>query len=156
MIKTILAGIWAAAVLSGSVWFFGQPAPIKGAEEDKGAYFGSLETVKLETIVVPIVRQSSVQGYIILESVYSIDTEEAASLSVPIQYILRDLINRSIYGNTNIDIYRLEKFDLVKFQETIVSDINAKLGKNIVHDVMIQRLNFMTKEEIRDEQLRRS
>lgn len=156
MLKTIMAGVWAAALLSGSVWFFGQPVPLEGDGDDKGVYFGALETIKLDTVVVPIVRNSTVQGYLILDSAYTIATEEAASLSVPIQYILRDMINASIYGNAEIDIYRLERFDLIKFQNKIVKDINAKVGKKLVHDVMVQRLNFMTKEEIRDQQLRRS
>ena len=155
MIKTIMAGIWAAAVLSGSVWFFGQPAPPPN-EEEMGEFFGLLETIKLETIVVPIVRSSAVQGYLILDSAYTINTEIASSLTVPIEFVLRDIINGSIYGNPDIDIYRLERFDLDKFQKRVVEDINVKLGKRVVHNVMIQRLDFMTKEEIRDQQLRRS
>ena len=155
MIKMIMAGVWAAAVLSGSVWYFGQPVP-PPSEEETGEFFGLLETIKLETIVVPIVRTSAVQGYLILDSAYTINTELASSLTVPIEFVLRDLINGSIFGNSNIDIYRLERFDLEKFQKQVVDDINTKLGKRIVHNVMIQRLDFMTKEEIRDQQLRRS
>lgn len=156
MMKMIMAGVWAAAVLSGSVWFFGQPEPAKEAEAEAGAFFGALETIKLETVVVPIVRGSTVQGYLILDSAYSVDKVEASTLSVPIEYILRDIINGSIYGNSDIDINRLERFDLEKFQKTVVDDINTKLGKKVVHNVMVQRLDFMTKEEIRDKQLRRS
>ncbi|MBL4891719.1 MAG: hypothetical protein JKX91_07830, partial [Rhizobiaceae bacterium] len=114
------------------------------------------ETIKLETIVVPIVRSSAVQGYLILDSAYTVNIEVASSLTVPIEFVLRDIINGSIYGNSDIDIYRLERFDLEKFQKRVVEDINAKLGKKVVHNVMIQRLDFMTKEEIRDQQLRRS
>lgn len=155
MIKLIIAGVWTVAVLSGSVWFFGQPvAP--PSEEEAGEFFGLLETIKLETIVVPIVRSSSVQGYLILDSAYTVNTEIASSLTVPIEFVLRDIINGSIFGNANIDIYRLERFDLDKFQKRVVEDINTKLGKKVVHNVMIQRLDFMTKDEIRDQQLRRS
>lgn len=155
MIKIIFAGVWAAAVLSGSVWFFGQAVP-PPSDEEMDEFFGLLETIKLETIVVPIVRSSAVQGYLILDSAYTVNTEVASSLTVPIEFVLRDIINGSIYGNSDIDIYRLERFDLEKFQKRVVEDINAKLGKKVVHNVMIQRLDFMTKEEIRDQQLRRS
>ena len=52
--------------------------------------------------------------------------------------------------------FQLEKFDLIKFQKQIVVNLNLSLGKKIVHKVLIQDLDFISKEDVRDLQLRRS
>jgi len=157
MIKMILVGIWVVVILSGSTWYFGQSASSAGANgKDPSPYFGGLDYVKLETIVVPAVRDDRVVGYIILDSVYTIKQSKKSSMSVPIEYILQDIIIGSIYGNKDIDFLRLEKLQLADLQKEILVDINKKLGEKIVYDVLIQKIDFMSKEDVRDLQLRRS
>ncbi len=155
MVKTLLLGIWVSAILSGSVYYFALNNFEKPAGKSEG-YFGGLDYVKLEPITVAIIDERQIKGYIIFEAVYTIKQSEKDKLSVPIDYLFRDLVIGSIHGNPDIDIYRMEKFDLEAFQDLILQNINKKLRKKTIYDVLVQRIDFISKDDIRDLQLRRS
>lgn len=155
MVKFLLLGIWVSIFLSGSVYFFAQnnnELPAKSGEN----IFGGLDYIKLDPITIAIIEEREIKGYIIFEAVYTIKQSTKEKLSVPIEYLFNDLVIGSIHGNPDIDIYRLEKFDLKAFQKQILQNINDKLGEKTVYDVLIQKIDFISKEDIRDLQLRRS
>jgi len=155
MVKFLLLGIWVSILLSGSVYFFAQnnyDAPAKSSEK----IFGGLDYIKLDPITVTIIEERQVKGYVIFEAVYTIKQSTKGKLSVPLEYLFSDLVIGSIHGNPDIDIYRLEKFDLKAFQKQILQNINDKLGEKTVYDVLIQKIDFISKEDVRDLQLRRS
>jgi hypothetical protein len=105
---------------------------------------------------VTIIRDKQIRGYLIIDAVFTIKQSMKDTLSVPIDLLLRDIIISSLHGNSNIDIFRLEKFDLVSFQKTLLEKINKKLGKKVIYDVLIQKIDFLSKDDVRDLQLRRS
>jgi len=156
MVKIIMLGIWVSALLSGSVYYFAQNNNEKTVEKSSESVFGGLDYIKLEPITVAIIEERRVKGYIIFEAVYTIKQSDKDRLSIPIEYLLSDLVIGSIHGNPDIDIYRLENFDLEAFQQQILKNINTKLGEKTVYDVLIQKIDFISKEDIRDMQLRRS
>jgi len=125
MVKFLLLGIWVSAVLSGSVYYFTQQNMDLPTESKKG-YFGGLDYIKLEPVTVAIIDENQIKGYIIFEAVYTIQQGDENRLSVPIDYLFRDLIIGSIHGNPDIDIYRMEKFDLKAFQKHVLQSIANK------------------------------
>lgn len=158
MLKTLLVGIWSIALLGGTSWFFANaanPGP-EGAGGPKAAYFGGLDYIKLDTLVIPSVRENAIHGYFILDAVYTMKESKKSEISVPIEYLLKDILTEIIYGNTDIDANRLDKFEKKKFQTEMVAKINEKLGDKVIYEVLIQKFDFISKEEIRDIQIRRS
>ncbi len=157
MIKILMVGIWVCLVLAGSAYYFSQTqAEISQSNKAEKGYFGGLDYVKLDPITVAIIREKSIRGYLIIESVFTIKQREMVELSVPVEYLLRDLIIGSTHANPDIDIFQIEKFDLISFQNQLLKNINDRLGKKTIHDVLIQKIDFISKEDIRDLQLRRS
>ena len=156
MIKLLLTGIWGVLLLSGSVYFFGSSTPAKEGEEAKEekSYFGKLETVKLETMSVAVIRKNAVQGYVILDVAFNVDSKKNKEMSVPINFILQNEVNNSFLGNKDLNINRLDTFDADTYQEELANHINEKLGDKIVADVMIQRIDFLSSEDVRDNKLR--
>ncbi len=130
--------------------------PLDSSKEKQENYFGGLDYVKLDPLTVTIIRNNEIRGYIIVDAVFTVKQSIQAQSSVPIGFILQDSIIESLHGNADIDVFRLEKFDMKKFQDLLVADMNKKLGKKAIYEVLIQKLDFMSKEDIRDLQMRRS
>lgn len=158
MIKPLLIGIWTAALLSGSAIFFGNQAANQDSSKDSnaGSLFSQVEFVTIEPLSVAIIRENQVKGYLIVDAVFTMEPGAREEFSIPVSYLLRDLITGSISRNKEIDIYRLDKFDLDSFQAKLKTDINTKMGDEKVRDVLIQQIDFFSNEDIRDNQLRRS
>ena len=150
MIKTVLAGIWGVLVLSGSLYFFtmNQADNAKSGEEEK-AYFGKLEHISLQPMSIVLIRDNTVQGYILVEASFSVDADKKKKLSVPIELITQNAINSSILNDKKIDIERLDEFSIDEFQERLKSYINKKLDKMVVHDVLVQRIDFIKSNNVR-------
>lgn len=157
MIKLLATGIWVAMVLAGSVILFDDTKSDAGsAKPELADYFGGFDYVKLEPISISIVRDNQVRGYLVLDVVFTVDGSEKFKPSVPLEYLLNDAILMSVYENNDLDIFRLEKFDLKKFQNKLLKDINDKLGESVVNEILIQKIEFISKDDVRDLQIRRS
>ena len=158
MFKTLFVAIWTAALLSGSAWFFGTTTEMTEAEkmESESGYFGGLEYVDLGTQNITMIRDNEIQGYLLLDVVFTISKAEIPTLSVPVEYLLRDMVIRETSENKDIDLYKLSNFDLDVFQKELGSKVNKKLGKETVHEVLVQKIDFLSVDAVRDLQLRRN
>lgn len=155
MIKFLVVGIWTILLLSGSVYFFYSDE--KTTQErltEESAYLGKLEVIKLEPMSITIIRRNKLQGYVILDISFTIESSKKARLSVPAELLLRDLVNSSVFGNTEIDINQLDRFDFKKFKEQVVRKITNRFGKDLISDVLIERIDFISNDSIRDKKLR--
>lgn len=159
MIKMLFAGAWVAALLTGSVMFFSSSNSSTQEGHEKGgesAFFGGLDYIKLDPMSISLVRDNAVRGYLLLSAAYTIDSSAAADLSVPLDFVLKDVILTSIHQNETLDVFKLSGFDTVQFQDQLETDINEKLGRKIVHEVLVLKLEFISIEDVRDMQLRRT
>lgn len=155
MIKFLVVGIWTILLLSGSVYFFYSDE--KTTQEhltEESAYLGKLEVIKLEPMSITIIRRNKLQGYVILDISFTIESSKKARLSVPAELLLRDVVNSSVFGNTEIDINQLDRFDFKKFKEQVVRKITNRFGKDLISDVLIERIDFISNDSIRDKKLR--
>ena len=82
--------------------------------------------------------------------------DQSKDLNIPIEYYARDVIISTVHKDESIDIYRLDKFNYDEFQGKLVANLNDNIGEPIVHNVLIQSIDFITKEDVRDLQLRRN
>ena len=150
MIKQLITGIWLVAVLSGTTLFASGklfPADDGKKKAEKIAH------LNLEPISVALIRAGSVKGYLIVEPAMTY-VAEGKKMTQPLDLLLQDAVVGVLYSNEEIDTDRLEKFDLEKFRTDLRDKLNTKLKKEMVREVLIKRIDYLTVDEIRDNKLR--
>ncbi|WP_353644805.1 hypothetical protein [Mesorhizobium sp. WSM2239] len=153
MIKFIAAAIWICVVTIGAVIYSFQAS---GAKSEAGpALFGGLDYVKTDVISVPILRNSKINGYFLARLVYVVDPAKLKLLSVPAEAILVDEVYSYLYSNPQLDFSANETLDLEAFRAGIRDAINARVQDALIDDILVEQIDFLSKDEIRDNSVRR-
>jgi hypothetical protein len=155
MIKFVIAAVWICAVTVGSIIFAFQAAGEKAAEGEAAPFFGGLDYISTPVISVPLIKGGAVQGYFLSRLVYTVEPELRNKLSVPAETLLVDHVYTHLYANPDIDFTSREAMDLDRFRNSIRDSINARLGEKLVHEILIEQIDYLSKDEIRDNTLRR-
>ena len=155
MIKFIAAALWICAVTLGAVFYSFQAAGQRGAAEPPKPMLGGLDYVKTDMISVPLLRDGTINGYFLTKLVYTVEPAEIKKLSVPAQALMTDQVYSYLYSNPQIDFTKKESIDLDAFRKSIRDAINTRVGVELVHEVLIDQVNFLSKDDIRDNALRR-
>jgi hypothetical protein len=156
MIKFIAAALWIVAVTVGAVLYsFQSPSEAAPPGEKPPALLGGLDYVKTDVISVPVLRDNEISGYFLGRFVYTIEPEDLAKLSVPAQTLITDEVYSHLFGNPRVDFTRIKTLDLDAFRASVRDAINKRIGEEIVQEVLIEQLDFLTKSEIRDNSMRR-
>ncbi|WP_315925421.1 hypothetical protein [Mesorhizobium sp. SP-1A] len=154
MIKFIVAALWICAVTVGSVFYSFQTAGERKEETSK-PMLGGLDYVSTNMISVPVIRDSAVQGYFLSKLVYTVEPAEAAKLSVPAPALITDEVYSYLYDNPQIDFTQTATLDLDGFRNGLRDAINRRIGTQLVHDVLIDQVSYLSQDEIRDNAIRR-
>lgn len=156
MIKFIAAAIWICAATLGAVYFsFQAAAPEPEKTEEAKPMLGGLDYVKTDVISVPVVRDAEVSGYFLTKLVYTVTPEIMAKLSVPADSIIVDAVYSFLFGSPDIDFTRTAELDLDRFRTSVRDAVNKRVGEDLVHEVLVEQIEYLTKDEIRDNALRR-
>ena len=155
MIKFIAAALWICAVTLGAVFYSFQAAGERGVADPPKPMLGGLDYVKTDMISVPLLRDGTIDGYFLTKLVYTIEPEQMKKLSVPAQALMTDQVYSYLYSNPQIDFTKKESIDLDAFRKSIRDTINTRVGVELVHEVLIDQVNFLSKDDIRDNALRR-
>ena len=156
MFKILLVGIWVSGLASGSVYYFFNSTKEQSMSITENATDVNVEHINIGNLNIPMIRNSKIVGYLIMESTLVVDSLQNSDAKIPIKYYANDIIINTVHSDPNLDIYRLEEFDLGIFRRNILNNINVQIGKDTVKNVLIQSINFISKEDVRDLQLRRS
>lgn len=149
MIKLIVSALWICTVTlvssyTAASWkTHGTIAPT-GGESLKG-----LNYTKTSPINVPILVDGAVKGYVVAQFVYTGDAAALNRLSVPPDPFILDEAFRSIFSDERIDFQHLERFDVASLTEKIRSDVNARFGADLLQDMLIEQLTFVSSDEVR-------
>lgn len=155
MIKFIAAAIWICAATLGAVFFSFQSSSATSETEQVKPMLGGHDYVKTDVISVPVVKESAVTGYFLTKLVYTVDPGVMAKLSVPAESIIVDQVYSYLFGSPEIDFTQTSSFDLDAFRGHIRDAINARIGETLVHEVLVEQVEYLSKNEIRDNALRR-
>ncbi|THF57901.1 hypothetical protein [Ollibium composti] len=154
MIKFIIAAVWICAVTAGAAIYSFQNAGAK-ADDTPKPLLGGLDYINTDMISVPMVKDATIQGYFLTKLVYTVDPAEMAKLSVPASALMTDQVYSYLYSNPQTDFTNTADLDLDAFRNNIRDTLNKRIGADIVHDVLIDQVNFLSKDEIRDNAVRR-
>lgn len=155
MIKFIAAALWICLVSIGAVFYSFQAT---GAADDAPPplpMLGGLDYIKTEIVSVPVLRGPRIEGYFLTRLVYTVEPAQLAKLSVPAEALINDQVYSYIYGNPQLDFTQKETLDLDAFRTGLRDSINKRVGDDLVQDVLIEQVDFLTKDEIRDNTIRR-
>ncbi|PBB38319.1 hypothetical protein [Mesorhizobium sp. WSM3868] len=155
MIKFFAAALWICAVTLGAVFYSFQAAGERGVGEPPKPMLGGLDYVKTDIISVPLVRDAKIDGYFLTKLVYTVEPDQIKKLSIPAPAIITDQVYSYLYSNPQIDFTKKDTIDLEAFRKAIRETVNARVGVELVHDVLIDQVNFLSKDEIRDNAIRR-
>lgn len=155
MIKFIVAALWLCAVAIGATFYSFQNAAAKMDAPPPPPLFGGLDSVKTDIVSVPVMKDGHIVGYFLTRLVYAAEPQKLAALSVPADVLISDQVYSYIYGNPDLDFAEHETLDLDAFRTGIRNKINEKVGEELVHEVLVEQVDFLSKEEIRDNTIRR-
>jgi hypothetical protein len=155
MIKFVVAALWLVAVTLGTVIFSFSMSGPKTDKTPQPAFFGGLDYVKTDIISVPLMKDNEVYGYFLTRLVYTVEPAVMKTLSLPAEALLVDQVYTYLYANPQIDFADYARLDLDKLRNGIRESVNKRVGKELIHDVLIEQIDFLTKAEIRDNTIRR-
>lgn len=155
VIKFIAAALWIVVVTLGAVFYSFQAAANLPADDTKQPMLGGLDYVKTDVISVPLLGGERVHGYFLTRLVYTVEPKEVAKMSVPMDALLVDQVYSYLYGNPQIDFTQYDKLDLDAFRNGIRDSINARIGSKLVHEVMVEQIDFLTPDDVRDNAVRK-
>lgn len=155
MIKFIVATLWVIGVTIGAIFYSFQSAGAKNTVEIPSPLLGGLDYIKTDVLSVPLIRDSAVQGYFITRLVYTVDPEKMKLMSVPPDALITDQVYQYIYSNPQLDFAHHETLDVNAFKTGIRDAINARIEHPLVQEVLVEQIDFLSKEEIRDNTIRR-
>ncbi|MER8808989.1 hypothetical protein NKI12_17030 [Mesorhizobium australicum] len=155
MIKVIAIAVWICAATLGAVFYSFQAAGEQGVGEKPKPMLGGLDYVKTDIISVPLIHDSKIDGYFLAKLVYTVEPDQIKKLSIPAEALITDQVYSYLYANPQIDFTKKATLDLDAFRAAIRDTINTRVGATLVHEVLIDQVNFLSKDEIRDNWLRR-
>jgi flagellar basal body-associated protein FliL len=149
MVKLVLVGVWACLVTLASS--YGATAWKANQEKAAAAVQAtqSVEYKKTKEFTVPMISEGAIQGYIIAQLTYSVDSNAPKNLAVPLESFLLDEAFRYIYSDDAIDFNNLKKYDLQKLTKVLIQNVNTRLNSAIVKDVLIQEFSYMTRSDMK-------
>lgn len=146
MIKLIATGVWILVVTLGGVYAavtFGNKGAGETAEVVRPPHF-----VQSETVTLPVVADGKVSGYFLVRASLEVDEDALKDVKVPVPTFLTDELYNILVGEKLVNVKEADKFDVPAFKTRVKDGLNTRLDKPLVKQVLIEQMDFISKEEI--------
>lgn len=148
MIRIIAVGVWMClATLAssyGAVYYMTHQMP--GSTEE--AKLGGLDYERLRPINVPILENGALQGYVVAQLVFTADSDDLHGMAVPPHPFIIDEAFRLLYADEGLNFRRLERYDLDRLKTNVRETVNARLGKDLIQDILVEEFNYFAKDDV--------
>ena len=148
MIKLLLIGVWASVVSLGAAFGMLQWQKHSG-EAGKAVAEKKIEEFRTKAINVPIIGAGTVQGYMVAQFVFTVDTGMLAQLAVNPEVYVLDEAFKTIYAGEQVNFQNMKKQDLPLLAKKLGENVNKRLGIEIIQDVLIDQLSYVPKKDVR-------
>lgn len=147
MVKILAAGIWVCLVTLGAVYvsISMATAPAEVAEDTSTP----LQLVPGESITIPLIADGAVNGYFLTRISFMMNADKLKNQELPVTEFMTDELFTLLVGNKMADITRVSSFDVEAFREQIKTSMNEQLGDDMVEKVLIEQLDFVSREAAR-------
>ena len=150
MLKYIFVGLWVCGVTLGSAYgVMLWQAQNQYHAKDKPVEKVEFEQVKTKVISVPIVHEGKVRGFVLAQFTFQIEASMLKDMAVKPDIYFVDEAFRIIYSGEVVNFSTLRKPDLPALAKVIKESVNKRLGKDLVHEVFVQELNYIPQEQFR-------
>jgi hypothetical protein len=154
MIRLLVIGVWVCIVtLLSSYAAVVLKAPHAHSQDAHDAHDTPPEvraTIKLRMLSVPIIHEGEHQGYVVAQFTVLADAALARRYASMAELVITDEAFKTIYGEDDVDFRKLRKQDLTKITSAIAANVNKRIGANLVEEALVQELNYVPKNEIRN------
>lgn len=148
MLKTLVIGIWVVAVALGAVYFSVNMA-LTPDEDPEAARLASLETIRGDVTSLPVIQDGKVQGYFLTRLSYVGDKARLSQVHIPITALITDELFDTLVGKKLLNLQDNSGFDLDEFRKMIKDAINKKLGEDVIEDILVEQIDYLSKNDIR-------
>lgn len=155
MIRFVVAALWLCGVTIGALFFSFKAAGDKPQAAEAAPFLGGLDYVKTDVLSVPLFKDGQIHGYFLSRLVYTVDPEKAKTLTLPLDTLLTDHVYSYVFSSPEVDFTKTGTLDIDAFRSGLRESVNARIGEPLLHDVLIEQIDYLSKAEIRDNQLRR-
>ncbi|MGB3390093.1 MAG: hypothetical protein WBA88_19155 [Pseudaminobacter sp.] len=155
MIKFIAAAVWICIATLGAVFYAFQTSEAKTETSEASGPLGGLDYIKTDVISVPVLAGNTVDGYFLARLVYTAKAERVKALSIPAESLIADEVYTYLYANKQIDFAERPNFDIDAFRNGIRDSVNKRVGEDLIREVIVEQIDFLSKAEIRDDAVRR-
>lgn len=151
MLKLAAAAIWIAAATAGSIFYAFQEASTveMAAPASVPSAFGGLDYVRLNVVSVPQMKGGEVQGYFLARLVFTAPAERLKQLVLPADAMLTDAVYSKLYADPMLDFSRVDTLDLDALRASLRDAVNEKIGENLITEVLVEQVDFLSKADIR-------
>jgi flagellar basal body-associated protein FliL len=148
MLKVLLIGFWVCLVSIGGVYLSVRMS--QSSAEAAAAPAPVVSTiVRGNPLSMPVIHNGAVEGYFLGRISLSVDAEKSKKVTLPMDVLLTDELFTLLMGNPMIDLKNTGAFDPEQFRTKIKDGINGKVGDAVVMNVMIEQLDYMSKDAIK-------
>ncbi|WP_029029986.1 hypothetical protein [Salinarimonas rosea] len=148
--RLVAAGLWLCATVFVSSHLVADWRAKRAAEAaGEPSYFRGVSYEKTRALSVPILREGRIAGYVVAQFVYTVDTEDLRRLRVPPESFILDETFQRLFADETIDFADLRAFDMRGFLAGLTQSVNARLGEEVVRELMVEEFNFVDPAQIR-------
>jgi hypothetical protein len=149
MFKLVASGIWVVIVALIAVYFSVQMALAPKVDEEAAARKAAEETIRGELTSIPVIQDGAVKGYFLTRLSYVVDKVKMAAIHVPMEVMITDELYTTLVGDRVIDLGNRSSFDVAAFRQLIKEAVNKRLGQEVVFDVLIEQIDYLSKDDLR-------
>ena len=149
MLKLLLTGLWVCLVTLGAVYFSVQMAAPPPPVDEEAARNETLQLVRGESLTIPVISNGMITGYFLGRVWFMMDKQKIVGAEQPMTEYTTDQLFTLLVGEKMIDLGNPGAFDLETFRTRIKDDLNRRLGEGMVAEVLVEQLDFLSKEDIR-------
>ena len=149
MVKLLLTGLWVCVVTLGAVYASVQMSAPSAPVDEDAKKEEMLEVVRGESITVPVIANGAVNGYFLGRVSFMMNKEKVKEIKLPVTELMTDQLYTLLVGNKMVDLANPGAFELEKFKSLIKQDMNKKIGDEVVAEVLVEQLDYMSKDDIR-------
>lgn len=148
MIKVLLIGLWGCIATAGGAYIASSMnlADMANAKKEEPEV---IQVIRPGIISVPVIGEAGLRGYVLAQFSFNIREKVAKKITIPLDSLLADEAFRVVYASETEDFNNMRKKDLALLSKTITEGVNKRLGQPALADVLIEQLNYVSKEEIR-------
>lgn len=148
MLKIVLVGVWVCIATLGGVFL---ASYLSKKQDTANAAPAPVVTsvVKGTPISIPVINNGAVDGYFLTRISLMVDSDKAKKTTIPMEVALSDQLFSLLMGDRMIDLQKVGNFNPATFRTKIKDGLNSHMGEGVVTDVMIEQLDYMSKDALK-------